>query len=108
MYKIIVYIPEGYLEAVKAAMFAAGAGQYPDDHYDQCCWQALGMGQFRPLNRANPAIGEVGKVSEVREWRVEMVAPKAKVREVIRACQQAHPYEVVAYDIYPLVDIATL
>ena len=35
MYSIVVYVPEASLEAVKQAMFAAGAGKAGG--YEQCC-----------------------------------------------------------------------
>jgi hypothetical protein len=43
------------VEKVKSALFKVGAGKYK--HYDQCCWQTKGQGQFRPLVGSNPAIG---------------------------------------------------
>lgn len=108
MYKIIVYIPESHLEAVKTAMFTAGAGQYPGDCYDHCSWQVLGEGQFRPIHDANPTIGQIGEITRVPEWRVEMVAPREKIQAIMAACKQAHPYEVVAYDIYQLIQLEDL
>lgn len=103
MYKFIAYIPQSDLEAVKEALFVAGAGQL--GNYSHCSWQVLGMGQFKPLQGANPAIGEIDKVEYVPEWRVEMVVADDKLKAVIQAYKQAHPYEVPAYDVYQLVEI---
>lgn len=101
MYKFIAYIPEPDLETVKTAMFHVGAGRL--GNYECCSWQVLGMGQFKPLKGANPAIGEIDKVEYVPEWRVEMVVPKDKIHAVLTAYKTAHPYEVPAYDIFAMV-----
>ena len=101
MYKIGFYVPEENLEAVKQAMFAAGAGRIGD--YDSCCWQVLGQGQFRPLAGANPHIGELGALETVAEYRVEMVCAPDAVRAVVQALIAAHPYEEPAWDLVELV-----
>ena len=97
LYKIEVYVPESHLEAVKTAMFAAGAGRVGD--YDSCAWQTPGQGQFRPLEGASPYIGQVGKVETEPEYKVEMVCAGGLVREVIEAMKGAHPYEEVAHSV---------
>lgn len=103
MYKIVAYIPEDALEAVKEAMFAAGAGHF--GNYSHCSWQTLGVGQFRPLQGANPAVGEVGKTAKLAEWKVEMIVPENKLCDVVAAYKNAHPYEVPAYEVYQTVDV---
>lgn len=105
MYKFIAYIPEPDLEKVKSAMFDAGAGRL--GNYECCSWQVLGMGQFRPLKGANPAIGQIDQIEYVPEWRVEMVVPKDNIRAVLNAYKNAHPYEVPAYDIFEMVMLET-
>ena len=101
MYKLGFYVPSSHLEEVKAAVFNVGAGRIGD--YDQCCWQALGQGQFRPLQGAAPFIGEQGRVEHVAEYRVEMVCDDACVRAVVQAMTAAHPYEEPAWDLVQVV-----
>jgi len=96
MLKLTIYIPDSHLEAVKAALFAAGAGAY--ESYDHCCWQVLGTGQFRPLTGSDPFLGEIGRVEQVPEWRVEMICLETAVSTVTQAIRDVHPYEVPAYD----------
>ncbi|WFF39649.1 NGG1p interacting factor NIF3 [Moraxella nasibovis] len=103
MYKFIGYIPESAVETVKTALFDAGAGQIGD--YSHCSWQVLGLGQFKPLKGANPAIGEIDKVEYVSEWRVETVVPDARLAAVIEAYKQAHPYEMPAYEVFEMVGV---
>jgi len=93
----VVFVPNDDAEAVAAAMHEAGAGAIGD--YDRAMFQVSGTGSFRPLDGANPAIGQVGEVERVDETRVEMVAAPA-VREPVRAAMlAAHPYEEVAYTV---------
>lgn len=95
--KWVVFVPRDEVDAVAAAMHAAGAGAVGT--YDSVQFQAEGTGSFRPLEGSAPAIGEVGAVEHVPETRVEMVAPR-RLREGIRAAVLAtHPYEEVAYDV---------
>jgi hypothetical protein len=41
----------------------------------------------------------------VPELRVETVVPVALAADAVKALVDAHPYEEVAYDLYPLVDV---
>ena len=103
MYKLCFYVPESHLEIVKSAVFAAGAGRI--GNYDQCCWQALGQGQFRPLEGSDPYLGEQDRVEIVSEYKVEMVCDGACIKDAIAALKEAHPYEEPAYDVWKLEKI---
>lgn len=100
IYKLVFYVPETHLELVKTALFAAGAGHF--EHYDQCSWQILGQGQFRPLKHANPHIGTPGQLESLPEYRVEMICSKTHLQSVLKALFDAHPYEEPAYEVWPL------
>ncbi len=102
MFKVIVFIPKENVERVKEAMFAAGAGKLGD--YDCCSWQALGEGQFRPLERSHPTIGRKHCIEKVPEYRVEMLCEATCMVKVIAAMKDAHLYEEPAYEIVSLVD----
>lgn len=101
--KIVVFVPETHAEIVREAMSGAGAGVI--GNYTGCSFSSKGVGRFKPEVGANPAIGQVGKAEEVAEERIEMVCPKDKCADVITAIKKVHPYEEVAFDIYPLVNI---
>ncbi len=98
--KWVIFVPAENAEAVRAAVFAAGAGRIGD--YSQCSWSVTGTGQFLPGDGAAPAIGSVGAVEKVVEDRVEVVAPARARREVLLAMRAAHPYEEPAFDIVAL------
>ncbi len=102
MYKLCFYVPTENLKAVKNAVFAAGAGRIGD--YDHCCWQALGEGQFRPLQGSAPTIGELGSIEKVAEYKVEMVCADEFIKAALGALKKAHPYEEVAFDVWRLED----
>lgn len=73
-FKLIFFVPESALQVCKTAIFAAGAGHYPGPgKYTECCWTAMGTGQFRPGDTANPNIGSTGVLEEVKEARVETI-----------------------------------
>ncbi len=100
-YKLIFFVPESYVESVKAAVFKAGAGEQGD--YDSCAWQCLGTGQFRPGAGADPYLGSAGEIERVSEYRVETLVAAQAMSAVIRALRMAHPYEEPAFEILPLV-----
>lgn len=103
MYKLVFFVPETHVEAVKTAVFAAGAGRI--GNYDCCAWQTLGEGQFRPLPGSDPFLGNTGTLETVAEYRVEMVCADEHIADALKALRQAHPYEEPAFDIWRLADI---
>ena len=98
--KWVVFVPAADAEAVRSAMFAAGAGHLGD--YSHCSWSSVGTGQFLPHDGASPAIGTVGTVEYVEEQRVEMVAPASRRSAVLAGLRAGHPYEEPAFDILAL------
>jgi len=97
---LVFYVPVAQAEAVKAAVFAAGAGRI--GAYDCCCWQTTGNGQFRPLEGSRPYLGTQGRVEHVEEVRVEMVCRPECIEAVVAALRRAHPYETPAYAYWPV------
>lgn len=98
--KWVIYVPVQNAEAVREAVFAAGAGHIGD--YSHCSWSVTGTGQFLPHEGAAPAIGSVGAVEHVTEDRVEVIAPARARGAVLAALHAAHPYEEPAFDIFAL------
>lgn len=98
--KLVVYVPLSAAEAVRNAMFEAGAGCI--GNYDSCSFNAQGQGSFRAGEMAHPYVGEIGKVHFEDEVRIETVVPKYALNQVIAAMLKVHPYEEVAYDVFAL------
>lgn len=103
MYKLCFYVPESHLAPVKQAVLAAGAGRV--GAYDSCCWQTLGQGQFRPLAGSQPAIGQIGLLEHVAEWKVELVVADELIHDAVKALRTTHPYETPAFEVWRLSDI---
>ena len=99
--KLVVFVPEEALDAVRDAVFAAGAGRIGD--YTRCSWYAAGTGTFLGGEGADPTVGERGREERVPELRLETVFPAELHEEVIAALRRAHPYEEPAFDVYELV-----
>jgi dinuclear metal center YbgI/SA1388 family protein len=99
-FKLAVFVPRELRERVHLAMADAGAGALGG--YDRCAFAAPGEGMFRPLAGSRPAIGKKGRTEIVEEDRLEMLVEEQAVARVIEAMKKAHPYEEVAYDLYPL------
>ncbi|MDY7218215.1 NGG1p interacting factor NIF3 [Denitrificimonas sp. JX-1] len=102
MYTFVFYVPQSHLAEVKHAVFAAGAGSI--GNYQHCCWQVLGQGQFQPMPGSQPFTGQQDQLSQVAEWRVEMVVDDVLMPAVMAAFRSVHPYEEPAYAVYRLED----
>ena len=100
MFKICFFVPDSHVEAVKQAMFEAGAGHY--ENYDCCSWQTPGIGQFRPLEGSSPYLGDKGVIETVAEYKVEVLCAEEYLAQVIAAMTHAHPYEVPAFEAWPV------
>lgn len=98
--KLVVFIPEGHEGPVLEALTGAGAGQI--GHYSHCSFQVHGTGTFKPGDNTNPFIGSRGNLEKVEETRLETILPATRCKAAIAKLIEAHPYEEVAYDLYPL------
>ncbi|WP_440206324.1 NGG1p interacting factor NIF3 [Acinetobacter oleivorans] len=103
MLKLIYYVPESHLESTKQAIFSAGAGGI--GNYEHCAWQVKGIGQFKPVKGADPYIGELGKLEQVDEWRVETIVIEESAKTVAKALKASHPYEEPAFEFIQIIEI---
>jgi hypothetical protein len=103
VHKLVWFVPREALDATRAAVFAAGAGRIGE--YTRCSWYTAGTGTFLGGEGTDPAIGGAGREERVSELRVETVVPADRAAEVVAALKAAHPYEEVAFDLYPLVEL---
>jgi dinuclear metal center YbgI/SA1388 family protein len=104
--KLVVFVPIGHEDRVAQALFAAGAGKL--GKYGHCSFRTQGMGTFLPEEGARPFLGEVGREEQAEEVRLETILPAERLDPVLRAMREAHPYEEVAYDLYPLANPSSL
>lgn len=100
LYKVVVFVPVGHEDQVRQAICSHGAGWV--GNYSDCTFQLAGTGTFRPLEGTTPFIGETGELERVSEIRIETIVPQSRLNDVLTEMISAHPYEEVAYDLYPL------
>jgi dinuclear metal center YbgI/SA1388 family protein len=100
LYKLAVFVPLGYEDQVRAALGDLGLGAI--GRYSHCSFAARGQGTYRPLAGAEPFQGEVGSLSRAEEVRLEILAPESLLAAALSRLREVHPYEEVAYDLYPL------
>jgi hypothetical protein len=99
--KLVIFVPLTHADIVRKAMGDAGAGTL--GNYKHCTFSTKGVGRYIPIKGAHPFIGEVGKLEEVEEERIETVCYKKDLKKIIAVIEKVHPYEEVSLDIYPLV-----
>ena len=100
MKKIVVYVPLTHTDIVRNAIGEASGGVL--GNYSFCSFSTRGVGRFKPEEGANPHIGAVGKLEEVEEERIEVSVSDDRVKDVVEAIKEIHPYEEVAMDVYTL------
>ncbi|WP_462318334.1 Nif3-like dinuclear metal center hexameric protein [Marinilabilia sp.] len=98
--KLVTFVPSDQAEDVREAIFKAGAGVI--GNYDSCSYNLEGRGSFRAGENTNPFVGEKDKLHFEAEIRIETILPEYLKGKVVTALKEAHPYEEVAYDLYPL------
>jgi dinuclear metal center YbgI/SA1388 family protein len=98
--KLAVYVPESHAEAIRTALFQAGAGQI--GNYDSCSFSTTGEGSFCGDETTTPFIGLPGELCLEKEIKIETVFPFYLQSRIISSMLKVHPYEEVAYDIFPL------
>ncbi|MFP4660722.1 MAG: Nif3-like dinuclear metal center hexameric protein [Halanaerobiales bacterium] len=100
LFKLVVFIPVDHFEKVKSGILEAGAGHI--GNYSHTSFSLKGQGSFKPLKGSNPYIGQEDQVSRVDEYRMETIVDKKDLKYVLEIMHNLHPYEEVAYDLYPL------
>ncbi|MGY4383364.1 dinuclear metal center YbgI/SA1388 family protein [Pedobacter sp. UYP24] len=98
--KLVTFCPTPHADAVRAALFAAGAGNI--GKYADCSFNGEGIGTFKAGEGTDPYVGQQNALHHEAETRIETVFLAEQQRKVVLALLENHPYEEVAYDIYSL------
>lgn len=98
--KLVFFVEPQHSVPIIEALSEAGAGII--GKYSTTSFRAPGTGTFKPEKGARPAVGDLGVLNQVKEERVEVLVHKAVLPQVIARLLKEHPYEEVAYDVYPL------
>jgi dinuclear metal center YbgI/SA1388 family protein len=102
LFKLVVFVPENSISKVADAIHLKGGGII--GNYSHCSFRTKGMGTYKGSQESNPTIGEKGHLESVDEIRLEVMVDSWKIKNVITALLSVHPYEEVAYDIYPVLN----
>ncbi len=98
--KIEIFIPKDYLNKLCKVLSDMDVGHI--GNYDNCLSYSNVIGRWRSLEGTNPFIGEIGKISEEEEVKVETTLPTENVYMVIKAIKNIHPYEEPVINVIPL------
>jgi dinuclear metal center YbgI/SA1388 family protein len=105
--KLIIFVPESHLDAVANEFFKHGTGII--GNYTNCSFRTNGIGTFSGLTtswkgskESKPSAGRKEHLEKVEEVKLEVIVDSWKVTSILQAVKKVHPYEEMAYDVYPL------
>jgi len=98
--KLVTFVPNDFVDKVRKSILEAGAGTI--GNYDFCSFNIKGYGTFRALENANPFVGKTNEIHNEDEVRLETIFPSYLTTKIIKSLTESHPYEEVAFDIYPI------
>lgn len=100
--KLEIFVPQEYALKIRDELAHIGVGRI--GNYDHCVALSAVRGFFRPLEGSNPFEGEIGKISEVAEYKIEVNCRRDLVNEAIKVIRNNHPYEEFAINVIPLAN----
>ncbi|MFN3918065.1 MAG: Nif3-like dinuclear metal center hexameric protein [Flavobacteriales bacterium] len=101
--KLVVFVPNTHVDEVMNTLFDAGAGHIGE--YSECSYSLNGKGTFKAAENTNPHVGEIGERHYEDEVRIEVILPAHNRNKILQNLLKVHPYEEVAYDLYPLKNL---
>lgn len=99
--KLEIFLPASHLEEVREALQQVDAGHI--GQYDSCLSYMPVTSCWRPLEGAEPYLGEVGKLYTQPELKVEVTCLTRRLGETLAAVRAAHPYEEPVINVLPLL-----
>ena len=100
--KLEVFVPQEYALKIRDELAKIGVGRI--ENYDHCVAIYPVQGYFRPLPGADPFEGEVGKISETMEHKLEVNCERGLVNEAMKVIRSVHPYEEPLVNVIPLAN----
>lgn len=98
--KLATFVPVADTQRVLDALHEAGAGNI--GNYSRASFRVEGTGAYQAGDGANPVLGTIGEYHREPEHRIEVIFPAHQQRTILATLRKAHPYEEIAYDLYPL------
>jgi hypothetical protein len=100
--KLEIFAPQEYAGKILDELAMIGVGVI--GNYDHCGATTPVQGYYRPLPGADPLDGETGKISEIREYKIEVNCGRELVNEAIQVIRKIHPYEEPLINVVPLAN----
>lgn len=100
LFKLMVYVPKTHADSLRQALGDEGFGYI--GQYSHCSFNTEGTGTFMPREGSDPFIGSEDKVAFVEELKIETLIQEKDIQRALQTVHKHHPYEEVAYDLYPL------
>jgi dinuclear metal center YbgI/SA1388 family protein len=101
-FKLSVFVPFTHVDKVAHAIHTAGGGVIGE--YSHCSFRTIGTGTFKGSAKSNPVLGRKHKIEYTDEVKLEVLIDSFHSSKIISEMIKAHPYEEVAYDLYPLAN----
>ncbi|WP_299396085.1 Nif3-like dinuclear metal center hexameric protein [uncultured Gelidibacter sp.] len=98
--KLTTYVPQKDADALRSALFSAGAGQI--GNYDDCSFNTEGIGTFRGNEASDPKVGERFEYRQEQETQISVTFQKHLERNILQSLVENHPYEEVAFEVTTL------
>ncbi len=98
--KLVIYIPDTHIEKIRDKLLTLEL--FKTDKYSKMSFMTEGEGTFLPFTHAMPFIGEPGKIEKTKEFRLEVLIDEKNINSILNEIRNIHPYEEMAYDIYPV------
>jgi len=98
--KLTTYVPQANADSLREGLFKAGAGQI--GNYDDCSFNTEGVGTFRGNEASDPQVGERFEYRQEAETQISVTFQKHFEKTVLKALQEHHPYEEVAFEVTTL------
>ena len=95
--KLTTFVPSDKAEALRNSLFKAGAGNI--GNYDSCSFNITGEGTYKGNENSNPTIGKKGVLHTEKETRISVVFESKNEATILKALQDNHPYEEIAYEL---------
>jgi dinuclear metal center YbgI/SA1388 family protein len=99
-HKLVIFVPDSHLEKVATTIFENGGGIIGE--YSHCGFRTKGKGSFKGSEKTSPSIGKKLNYERVDEIKLEVLIDSWKLEKILSAVRKVHPYEEIAYDVYPL------
>lgn len=100
--KIEIFIPEEYVVKIREELNKINA--ITIGNYDNVMSLTNVRGYWRPLENAQPFEGEIGKICEGHECKIELRCKTEKVHEALKVIRKNHPYEEPVINVLPIIN----